>query len=127
MLLVSTLLCVLDRITLEGLGAFPALALPGADPGVAAWIRRAAEADLVPRPGMGVERAQHRAGHDLPDVRRFQGVPHLAVQGSLGERVDDSLADVLGRVDEVRGAVLARSGVEPDGHPPPGLAVVGQL
>ena len=95
----------------------PALALAGADAGVAARVRRAAEADLVPRPRVRVERAQDRARHDLPGARRRQLVPHLAVQLSIRERVDDPLLDLERRIHEVDGSVLARRRVEPEPRP----------
>ena len=66
---------VLDRVALERRRALPALALAGAEAGVAARIGRAAEADLVPRPGMRVERAEHRAHDHAPGPRRAAARP----------------------------------------------------
>src|SRR6185312_281948 len=74
---------VLDRVVEHRLLGFPRLALAEMrrpERAVSARVGGAAEADLVPRPGMRVERLRDVAHHDLPGARDVDRVPDAPVE-----------------------------------------------
>ena len=68
------------RVGVDPVGGLPAL--PGVDAGVQvpAGVGGAGEADLVPRPGVGVERGAGVPGPQAPHLRGRVVVPPLAVR-----------------------------------------------
>src|SRR5205085_9771392 len=74
---------VFYRIDIDRGRAFARLSLSDAETGVPARVSRSAEADLVPRPGVGIERAQDRPRDHRPRLLWRELIPHLPVQRSL--------------------------------------------
>src|SRR5438270_10314482 len=95
--------------------------------GIAARVGRAAEADLVPRPRVRVERLAGVPYDERPRAADVEPAPDAAVESRLGEAV----ADVDTRLDpglgEGRRAERARLVVEAPDDAPPDLAIVGQV
>src|SRR6185312_2716918 len=100
------------RIELELRRGLPVLALSGTKPRVSARVGRSSEADLVPRPRMGVERAQHAAHHHAPRLRDGQ----LPVELPFGELLDEFVLQLAGgRGEPLLAAALAGAAVEVGG------------
>ena len=66
-------------------GAFPFLAAVDAQVLVAAWVGGAAEADLVPGPGVGVEGGAGVAGPQAPEMPGVEAVPLVGILDRLDE------------------------------------------
>src|SRR3954452_11281650 len=86
---------------------------------MAARIGRAAEADLVPRPRVAVERGEDVAVDDLPGEGLVHRVPRLAAQARLRKAIDELLL-LLQRLAREAGTVEACCDRAPQ------LVVVGQ-
>src|SRR3954454_12155804 len=93
--------------------------MPRTEARVAARIGGAAEANLVPGPGVAVERREDVAVHDLPRERLVHRVPPLAAQARLREAVDELLLLLERLAGEARTVEALRDGA-------PQLVVVGQ-
>src|SRR5581483_3149795 len=119
-----TLVRVRNGVSLERGRALPVFPLADAEAGIAARIGRAAEADLVPRPGVGVEGRERLAHDHRPGPRAWELVPDLPMELAVGERLDHVVLDLVGGADEIRGPVLAGGRVQSDGNTPEGHAVV---
>src|SRR5579884_3828123 len=74
-----------DGIAPVDLRTLPPLALVDADGLVTAWVGGAAEPDLVPRPGVGVESGTGVAGPQRPDMTGGQAVIVVGVLHALDE------------------------------------------
>src|SRR5581483_11718579 len=83
---------VAHRVVVRALPRLPRLFLAEvrrAEGGIAARIGGAPEADLVPRPGVGVEGLHDVAHHDRPGARLVHRLPDAAAQLRPREAVDD--------------------------------------
>src|SRR6185312_735593 len=113
---------VLHGVGMDGLLALPGLARADAEAGVAARVGGAAEADLVPRPGVRIEHGQGIAGDDAPGAGDVELVPDAALELGRRERVDDPPAGVGVDLGEHPGAA-AGGLVQAARDELPGLAV----
>src|SRR5215213_9938931 len=115
---------VLDGVERERLLALPCLRQTGAEAAVAARVRRAAEANLVPCPRVRVERAERVAQQHRPGALDVELLPGAAVELASFEGVADRPSGRLAGRREGRGATGPRCLVEAAGREPPGVAVV---
>src|SRR4051794_14709852 len=123
---------VFNRIELVGLAALPLLGLAmvemrAAEAGVAARIRWAAEADLVPRPRMRVEARARLAADERERARHVERRPDASVELPVGEAVHELVLLSIPEQCERRGAELLRLLVEPARDALPRFAVVGHV
>ena len=98
-----------------------------AERGVAARVGRPAKPDFVPSPRVLVEGLERAAHHHAPRARHVQLVPGPTLELPGGEALAEVVAIVEGRLAERRMAELHRGLVEPAGHDPPDVAVVGHV
>ena len=122
----------LHRIFVGGAGFLEGLPHPDGTAGTTqahepAGVGRTAEADLVPRPRVGVERGQRRPHHHRPCPGDVELIPRPADQPAPGELRHDRFALGLGGAGEA-GLVATGGGVVQSGqHQPPGVPVIGHV
>ena len=109
------------------LGPLPGLALVQADVLVPARVRRPAEADLVPRPGVRVEGRAGIAGPQAPHVTRRQPVPVRAVARPVLHGLDQRGLFRAGQRRQAPAVPVGRVGVEEGQCLPPRLPVGGHV
>jgi len=116
-----------QRVGVVVVGDLPPLPGVDADVLVAARVRGAAEADLVPRPRVGVERGGRVAGPQTPDVVRRPTVELSAPGGAVEDVLDHRGRGRRGELGEPPPVSGAGVGVEVGEGVPPRLAVLGHV
>ncbi len=120
-------------VNVAGLGLFPGLALIAAliqrhaQAHIAARVGRAAEADLVPDPGVAVKAFQEAAGDDLEGPLDVEGVPDASRELAVHEVAEEAGLQRGRSRRVILCAVLTRRVVQPLRHQVPHLLIAGQI